>query len=73
MNKIALTLMVLLLSACSTTNTSYIPICAPVVKYSNAEQDQAAAELKNCNCPEIKEILKDGHVLRNANKECTKK
>lgn len=71
MNKIALVMMVLLTS-CSTVPISYVPICAPVKSYTKAEQVQLAAELKACGdkCKETKEFLKDGHVLRQASKEC---
>ncbi len=66
-------LMLICLTSCSTVNTSYIPIGVPVKSYTKAQQVQAANELKSCvTCTEVKEMLKDGYTLRQANRELVK-
>ena len=73
MRLIGLILILLCLTSCSMVSTSFVPVCSPIKAYTKAEQIQAAAELKTCNCPEVKELLKDGYVLRQSNRECDKK
>ena len=70
MKQLALLGMMISLTCCSTTNTSFTPVCAPVVEYGAAKETQAGNELKNCPCPEVKEMMKDSAVLRQANREC---
>ena len=74
MKQLALLGMVILTSSCATATTSFTPVCAPVVSYTKGQQVTVANELKACGdkCTETKEFLKDGAVLRQANRECGK-
>ena len=72
MKTIGLMMTLLCITSCSQVSTNYVPLCAPVKEYTKAQEVEAAKELMSCPCPEVKEMMKDGYVLRQSNRECQK-
>lgn len=61
--------MMICLSSCSMASTNYVAIGLPVKEYSKEKQLKVYNELKTCPCTEVKEMIKDGYVLRQGARE----